>query len=50
MKFLFLKTETTRELIKTTSYEYVYLFMNFKVTKTLKVFNFVIYQNSFFTK
>lgn len=50
MKFLFLKTETTRELLSATSYEFNYLFMNFKITKTLKVFNFVIYQNSFFTK
>ena len=50
MKLLFLKTKITRELIKATSYEYTNLFMNFKITKTLKVFNFVIYQKSYFTK
>ena len=50
MKLLFLKTETTRELLSATSYEFNYLFMNFKVTKTLKFLNFVIYQNSHFIK
>ena len=50
MKLLFLKIETTKELIKASSYEYQYLFMNFKITKTLKFLNFVIYQNSYFSK
>lgn len=50
MKLLFLKTETTRELTKANSYEYTHLNMNYKITKTIKIFDFVIYSNSKFTR
>lgn len=50
MKFLFLTIETKKEFINAFTFEYQYQNMNYKVIKTIKLFNFVIYSNSKFTQ
>lgn len=50
MKFLFLTIETKKEFIDTFTFEYQFKNMNYKITKTIKLFNFVIYSNSKFTQ
>jgi hypothetical protein len=44
MSILFFKIETKQELLKASSYEYLRSLANYKITKTVKFLNFIIYQ------
>ena len=46
MQILFFKIETKQELLKASSLEYIRSFGNYKITKTVKFLNFVIYQKT----
>jgi hypothetical protein len=46
MSILFFKVETKQELLRASSFEYVRSFGNYKITKTVKFLNFVIYQKT----
>jgi hypothetical protein len=46
MSILFFKVETKQELLRASSIEYFRSFANFKITKTVKFLNFVIYQKT----
>jgi hypothetical protein len=50
MSILFFKVETKQELLKASSFEYVRSYGNYKITKTVKFLNFVIFQKTTYSR